>query len=86
MLSEYNGSVKRMSLTATISATWMVCPVNGLTANKITDPRAMLALARVNWLHSRYDIVSTAQSLGNHGLVECVVKRRLSAYPFFVSP
>ena len=86
LLSEYNGSVKRMSLTLTTSATWMVCPVNGLTANKMTDPRAMLALARVNWLHSRYDIVSTAQSLGSHGLVECIVKRRLSAYPLFFSP
>lgn len=86
MLSEYNGSVKRMSLTLTTSATWMVCPVNGLTANKMSDPRAMLALARVNWLHSHYDIVSTAQSLGNHGLVECIAKRRLSAYPLFFSP
>ena len=75
-----------MSLTATISATWMVCPVNGLTANKMTDPRAMLALARVNWLHSRYDIVGTAQSLANHGLVELVVQRRFSAYPLFFSP
>ena len=86
MLSEYNYSLKSMSFTVTVSATWMVCPVNGVTANKMSDPRAMLALARVNWLHSRYDIVSTAKSIANHRLAELVAQRRPSAYPLFVSP
>ncbi|KAF8742559.1 hypothetical protein AX14_003593 [Amanita brunnescens Koide BX004] len=47
---------KRYSDTETMIATWMVCPVNGLTSDKGVDPRAMLALARTNWLHSRYNI------------------------------
>ncbi|KAF8883027.1 hypothetical protein BD779DRAFT_1444405 [Infundibulicybe gibba] len=40
-------------------ATWVACPISGFLpksdANE-ADPRAMVALARVNWLHSRYKI------------------------------
>jgi len=47
---------KRYSDTEIMIGSWMICPVNGRTANKGVDPRAMLALARTNWIHSHYDI------------------------------
>lgn len=53
-------------------ATWFTCPISGFfdpdfargnrlkneEAQPAEDPRAMIALARVNWLHSHYKIVS----------------------------
>ena len=53
----------------------MICPVNGLTSNKVVDPRAMLALARTNWLHSHYNIVSPAIILMHSGLAEILVQQ-----------
>ncbi|KAK7028286.1 hypothetical protein R3P38DRAFT_2525928 [Favolaschia claudopus] len=52
---------KRYGDTEILIATWMACPLAGrlVTANPgdpIDDPRASIALARVNWLHSRYKI------------------------------
>jgi hypothetical protein len=44
-------------------ATWMTCPVAGKfdfteeSEKEELDPRAMIALARVNWLHSKFKIV-----------------------------
>ena len=65
------------------SATWVGCPVSGLVGNALkgqaserkADPRAMVALARVNWLHSRYKIVCANSLylyhiLANEGLKE----------------
>ena len=53
------------------TATWLACPISGFLdpefarlnkgksdAQPAEDPRAMLALARVNWLHSNYRIAS----------------------------
>ena len=47
-------------------AAWVACPISGFldpnfksskNGPPADDPRAMIALARVNWLHSRYKIV-----------------------------
>ena len=53
------------------SATWVGCPISGFLEPNVgemnrqcpnprpaEDPRAMISLARVNWLHSHYRIVS----------------------------
>jgi hypothetical protein len=37
--------------------------VNQKSEKAETDPRAMIALARVNWLHSHYRIVCSADIL-----------------------
>ncbi|KAI5891574.1 uncharacterized protein SCHCODRAFT_01096190 [Schizophyllum commune H4-8] len=40
-------------------AAWTHCPINGHYPGAVTapcDPRAMLSMARVNWLHSKYHI------------------------------
>lgn len=66
----------------------MACPMSGRfdinekSTKTETDPRAMIALARVNWLHSHYSIVrylplitkcmDTSESL--------TVQRRLSVH------
>ncbi|KAF9005104.1 hypothetical protein BDQ17DRAFT_1353818 [Cyathus striatus] len=44
--------------TTLLTATWMGCPITGHTIKKEgnADPRANIAVARVNWLHSRYKI------------------------------
>ncbi|TFK38424.1 hypothetical protein BDQ12DRAFT_111542 [Crucibulum laeve] len=57
---------KRYADTEILISTWVGCPLSGIKfdmQNKpdvkgsgVTDPRAMIALARVNWLHSRYNI------------------------------
>ncbi|KAF8346341.1 hypothetical protein F5887DRAFT_108569 [Amanita rubescens] len=47
---------KRYSDTEIMIATWLLCPVNGFATNSVADPRAMLAVARTNWLHSHYNI------------------------------
>lgn len=55
---------KRYADTEILISTWFSCPVSGFfdpPPNKSfpdakPDPRAMVALARVNWLHSRYKI------------------------------
>ncbi|KAJ7232708.1 hypothetical protein C8J57DRAFT_1383454 [Mycena rebaudengoi] len=41
--------------------TWVTCPITGRTTQPgppVDDPRANIALARVNWLHAKYKIVS----------------------------
>ncbi|KAK7047360.1 hypothetical protein VNI00_006591 [Paramarasmius palmivorus] len=44
--------------TGILIATWVRCPINGYSPAKpgVNDPRANLAIARVNWLHSHYPI------------------------------
>ena len=53
-----------------LTATWVGCPISGFldphyakeneesNTQPAEDPRAMIALARTNWLHSHYNIVS----------------------------
>ncbi|KAF9467635.1 hypothetical protein BDZ94DRAFT_1318601 [Collybia nuda] len=50
-------------LICTPAATWVACPISGYldlpdkrSPDAQPDPRAMIALARVNWLHSKYPI------------------------------
>ncbi|KIM44280.1 hypothetical protein M413DRAFT_378573 [Hebeloma cylindrosporum] len=59
---------KRYADTELLIATWVGCPIsgfldasmsvtnNGPNPKPADDPRAMLALARTNWLHSKYRI------------------------------
>ncbi|KII95824.1 hypothetical protein PLICRDRAFT_48769 [Plicaturopsis crispa FD-325 SS-3] len=53
---------KRYADTEILIATWISCPINGYLDHsekekgEEADPRAMIALARVNFLHSRYKI------------------------------
>ncbi|KAJ6602380.1 hypothetical protein DFH09DRAFT_1124747 [Mycena vulgaris] len=52
---------RRYADTEILIATWMACPLAGrlVTAppgSPADDPRASIALARVNWLHSKYHI------------------------------
>ncbi|KAJ7117921.1 hypothetical protein C8R43DRAFT_1036904 [Mycena crocata] len=52
---------RRYADTEILIATWMACPLAGrlVTAEPgepANDPRASIALARVNWLHSKYKI------------------------------
>ncbi|KAJ7475119.1 hypothetical protein B0H11DRAFT_2034174 [Mycena galericulata] len=52
---------RRYADTEILIATWMACPLAGrsLAADPglaADDPRASIALARVNWLHSKYQI------------------------------
>ncbi|KIJ98542.1 hypothetical protein K443DRAFT_680660 [Laccaria amethystina LaAM-08-1] len=56
---------KRYADTEILIATWVACPISGFldpnfksseNGPPADDPRAMIALARVNWLHSRYRI------------------------------
>ncbi|KAJ7902790.1 hypothetical protein B0H14DRAFT_2667697 [Mycena olivaceomarginata] len=51
---------KRYADTEILIATWMACPLAGRPINAESgasaDPRASIALARVNWLHSKYKI------------------------------
>jgi hypothetical protein len=46
------------------------------------DPRAMIALARVNWLHSKYNIVGIFFKIPLilYSLTEFLVKRGFSLY------
>ncbi|KAL1731928.1 hypothetical protein EV714DRAFT_207845 [Schizophyllum commune] len=51
--------VRTVSRLSSLLATWTHCPINGHypgAAATSCDPRAMLSMARVNWLHSRYHI------------------------------
>ncbi|KAK7042908.1 hypothetical protein VNI00_008644 [Paramarasmius palmivorus] len=51
---------KRYADTSILISTWVQCPISGYveaTSEKpLQDPRASLAIARVNYLHSRYNI------------------------------
>ncbi|KAJ6589006.1 hypothetical protein B0H19DRAFT_1102450 [Mycena capillaripes] len=52
---------RRYTDTQILIATWMACPLAGRLVNAepgapANDPRASIALARVNWLHSKYKI------------------------------
>ncbi|KAJ7471896.1 hypothetical protein FB451DRAFT_1251338 [Mycena latifolia] len=52
---------RRYADTEILIATWMACPlagrlVNADPASPANDPRASIALARTNWLHSKYKI------------------------------
>lgn len=55
---------KRYADTQILVSTWFGCPISGFHSpsskdqppRSMTDPRAMVALSRVNWLHSRYKI------------------------------
>ncbi|KAL0581167.1 hypothetical protein V5O48_000857 [Marasmius crinis-equi] len=61
-LSTSEGISKRYADTSILISTWVTCPISGMvqqTANEKLnrqDPRANLAIARTNWLHSRYNI------------------------------
>ncbi|XP_006464016.1 hypothetical protein AGABI2DRAFT_209029 [Agaricus bisporus var. bisporus H97] len=51
---------RRYADTEILISTWVGCPISGYATEDRTgeiDPRAMIALARVNYLHSRYNIV-----------------------------
>ncbi|KAJ7578033.1 hypothetical protein C8J56DRAFT_1060717 [Mycena floridula] len=48
---------KRYADTEILISTWISCPFR-LPSNETPDPRAMIALARVNWLHSKYNIAN----------------------------
>ncbi|KAF7303512.1 hypothetical protein MIND_00580300 [Mycena indigotica] len=52
---------RRYADTEILIATWVACPLAGKLVDAapdapVDDPRASLALARVNWLHSKYKI------------------------------
>ncbi|KAF9441672.1 hypothetical protein P691DRAFT_779721 [Macrolepiota fuliginosa MF-IS2] len=50
---------KRYADTEILIATWVGCPISGYWSEEKSgeiDPRAMIALARVNYLHSKYKI------------------------------
>ncbi|EKM76918.1 hypothetical protein AGABI1DRAFT_122398 [Agaricus bisporus var. burnettii JB137-S8] len=50
---------RRYADTEILISTWVGCPISGYATEDRTgeiDPRAMIALARVNYLHSRYNI------------------------------
>jgi len=52
---------RRYADTEILIATWMACPLAGRSISvepgaPADDPRASIALARVNWLHSKYKI------------------------------
>ncbi|EDQ98946.1 uncharacterized protein LACBIDRAFT_318452 [Laccaria bicolor S238N-H82] len=58
-------SIERYTDTEILIATWVACPISGFldpnfksseNGPPADDPRAMIALARVNWIHSRYRI------------------------------
>ncbi|KAF8630568.1 hypothetical protein AX17_005380 [Amanita inopinata Kibby_2008] len=49
---------KRYADTEILISTWVDCPLNGIARNGTADPRGMLALARTNWLHSKYNIAN----------------------------
>jgi hypothetical protein len=44
--------------TSIILCAFVFCPVAAIDGDE-TDPRGALALARMNWLHRQYKIVST---------------------------
>uniref|UniRef100_D8Q7B7 ER-bound oxygenase mpaB/mpaB'/Rubber oxygenase catalytic domain-containing protein n=1 Tax=Schizophyllum commune (strain H4-8 / FGSC 9210) TaxID=578458 RepID=D8Q7B7_SCHCM len=60
---------KRVADTELLLTTWATCPINGYFPGATNDPgqpidpRAALSLARVNWLHSKYNI-SWAEKYG----------------------
>ncbi|KAL1674284.1 hypothetical protein EV122DRAFT_220978 [Schizophyllum commune] len=53
---------KRVADTELLLTTWATCPIDGYfpsapnDSSLPVDPRAALSLARVNWLHSKYNI------------------------------
>ncbi|KAI5832654.1 hypothetical protein K523DRAFT_413994 [Schizophyllum commune Tattone D] len=53
---------KRVADTELLLTTWATCPISGYfpgvmdDPSQPIDPRAALSLARVNWLHSKYNI------------------------------
>ncbi|RDB21931.1 Mycophenolic acid synthesis protein B [Hypsizygus marmoreus] len=63
---------KRCADTEILISTWVACPISGFLGlpasernkkrselgGEAPDPRAMIALARVNWLHARYKITN----------------------------
>ncbi|KAF9259411.1 hypothetical protein L218DRAFT_981552 [Marasmius fiardii PR-910] len=59
---------KRYADTSILISTWIHCPISGFVAQSgkakekstspVQDPRACLAIARVNYLHSRYNITN----------------------------
>ncbi|KAH8823465.1 hypothetical protein DL96DRAFT_1744338, partial [Flagelloscypha sp. PMI_526] len=64
-LSASDNVSRRYADTEILISTWAMCPMNGsfadenspgLTVHHVGDPRAALALARVNYLHSKYNI------------------------------
>ena len=72
-------------------ATWVACPISGFldpnyksseNGPPADDPRAMIALARVNWLHSRYKIVGCRhlRFVKTYEFCCFVVKRRFCVY------
>ncbi|KAJ7624368.1 hypothetical protein FB45DRAFT_836432 [Roridomyces roridus] len=54
---------KHIADVGKVSPLWMTCPLSGRSLSKestsspVNDPRASLAIARTNWLHSKYKIV-----------------------------
>ncbi|KAJ7725936.1 hypothetical protein B0H16DRAFT_1593424 [Mycena metata] len=60
-LSSSGMVAKRYADTEILIASWMACPISGRlvgakAGSTVDDPRASIALARVNWLHSKYKI------------------------------
>ncbi|KAF9255745.1 hypothetical protein L218DRAFT_883445 [Marasmius fiardii PR-910] len=47
---------KRFMDTRILITTWQACPISGKTNKGEEDPRANVSIARVNWLHSKYNI------------------------------
>ncbi|KIK56554.1 hypothetical protein GYMLUDRAFT_263633 [Collybiopsis luxurians FD-317 M1] len=69
-LKSIEGRSKRNADTEILISTWLFCPISGKSQDssfvessdtnreEIDDPRAMIALSRVNWLHSKYPITN----------------------------
>ncbi|KAF7331369.1 hypothetical protein MKEN_00014700 [Mycena kentingensis (nom. inval.)] len=60
-LSSHENVSRRYADTAILIATWVACPMTGKLVDAPpdaprNDPRAALAIARVNWLHQKYKI------------------------------
>ncbi|KAF9476143.1 hypothetical protein BDN70DRAFT_935289 [Pholiota conissans] len=67
-LSTKGNVSRRLSDTELLISTWYICPISGFSdpafhltnkgpnAKPADDPRANIALARANWLHSKYKI------------------------------
>ncbi|KAJ7214643.1 hypothetical protein C8J57DRAFT_1149876 [Mycena rebaudengoi] len=56
-------SARRYADTELLIGTWLHCPMSGKPLGSphdapASDPRAAIALARVNWLHSHYNILN----------------------------
>ena len=68
LLSTYT-ALSLIHTLISLAATWATCPINGYFPSaakehiETIDPRAALSLARVNWLHSKYNIVRSVTVL-----------------------